>query len=137
MGKQENFEDNKPQRFSFKLLSFVCGQIQTFDCKKPQTFSTKLFEFLYKWNLTSVAGNLCKKVMGDLTYTPFDWQVPMKSLYPTSLWTKYQVLQFWLIFIDVLRIVFLKFSHVPDDGSEIDLKYDIHPSFVTVIWFKS
>ena len=31
------------------------------------------------------------------------------------------------------RIVFLKFSHVSDDGSEIDSKYNIHPSFVIVI----
>ena len=36
-----------------------------------------------------------------------------------------------------LRIVFLKFSHVSDDGSEIDARYDVHPSFVIVIWFKS
>ena len=71
--------------------------------------------------------------MEDLTYTPFDWQVLIKSLYPTSLCTKYQVLQFWLILLMLLRIGFLKFSHLSDDGSEIDSEYDINQSFVIVL----
>ena len=31
------------------------------------------------------------------------------------------------------RTVFLKFSHVSDDGSEIDSKYNIHITFVIVL----
>ena len=31
-----------------------------------------------------------------------------------------------------LRIFFLKFSHVSDDGTEIDSKDNIHPSFVII-----
>ena len=38
-----------------------------------------------------------------------------------------------LIFINVFKNSFLKFSHVSDDGSEVDSKYNIYPSFVIVI----
>ena len=99
--------------FPSNFLSVAYSQIQNFDCKKPQRFSIRLFEFLYKWNLKSMTGNfwglLQSKVMGDLTYTPFDWQVTMKSLYPTRLWTKYLVAIAVLAhFLNVFKNSFLK-----------------------------
>ena len=40
-----------------------------------------------------------------------------------------------LIFVNVFNntVVFLKFSHMSYNGSEVDSKYNIHPSFVIVI----
>ena len=34
-----------------------------------------------------------------------------------------------------LRIACYKISHVSDDGSEIDSKHNMYPSFVIVIYF--
>ena len=54
---------------------------------------------------------------------------PYLSVYEQN--TKYfSICSFLLMF---LRIVFLKFSHVSDDGSEIDSKYNICSSFVIII----
>ena len=72
-------------------------------------------------------------VMGNLTYTPFDWQVPMKFLVLPVYEQNTKYCSFGSFLSMVLRTVFLKFSHMSDDGSEIDSKYDIHPSFVIVI----
>ena len=43
-----------------------------------------------------------------------------------------QVFEFLLISTVFKRIIFLKFSHVSDDGTEIDSKDNIHPSFVII-----
>ena len=37
--KQENFDHNNPQTFSFKPFKFCVQSIQNFVCKKPQRFS--------------------------------------------------------------------------------------------------
>ena len=64
------------------------------------------------------------KVMGDFPYTLFHWQVPMKFFYP-----KYLSFCLSLFF---LKNIFLKILHMSDDGTEIDSKDNIHPSFVII-----
>ena len=142
--KQENFNHNNPQRFYLKLFNFVYSQIQNFNCKKPQRLSIELFEFLEKWNLKSVKvwqriyEVFCSQRSWEIWHTPHltgrcPWNPFILPVYEQN--TKHW--SFCSFLFMFLRIVFLKFSHMSDDGSEIDSKYNIHPSFVIVIWFKS
>ena len=125
--------------FLSNFSSFVYSQTQYFDCKKPQRFSGKLWISLQMKSEKCVRDSLrfvAIKRSWETCHTPhFTDRCPWNSFIllvykqNTSYWS-------FCLFLLLLRIFVLKFSHIFDSGSEIDSKYNINPSFV-IIWIKS
>ena len=87
--KQENFDHNNPQTFSFKPFKFCVQSIQNFDCKKPQRFSGKLWISLQMkiWKVCQrISEVCCNQKSWETVHTPyFTGRYPWNSFIP-SIW---------------------------------------------------